>query len=245
MDSLSITIVMLTFLLAGGVKGVVGLGLPTVAIALLSASFGIEAALPLLVIPSFVTNVWQGVAGGLGIALIKRFAAALAIIPAATWLGYHYVFIEASEAMDRVLGATLMGYAGLGLGSVRLPAPAARAERWLTPFVGLVNGLVTGMTGTFVVPIVMYLEALGLSRDQLVQTMGVAFSVSTAALAGVLIAHGAYRIDAGFVSAAAVLPALLGMTLGAKLRLRLSAAGFRRWLFTALGLVGLKLLLFA
>lgn len=243
MDALSITIVMLTFLLAGGVKGVVGLGLPTVAVALLAAAFGIEAALPLLVIPSLVTNVWQGACGGHARALLRRFAAALAIIPAATWAGYHYVFAEAPEAMDRVLGAALVVYAGLGLRSVRLPAPGARTEPWLTAFVGLVNGLVTGVSGTFVVPIVMYLEALGLSRDQLVQMMGIAFSVSTAALAAVLIAHGAYRPGAGLVSAAAVLPALAGMALGAKLRARLTQAAFRRGLFAALGLVGLKLLL--
>lgn len=242
MDALSITVVMLTFLIAGGVKGVVGLGLPTVAVALLTATFGIEAALPLLVIPSFVTNVWQGMSGGHAWALVRRFASALAIIPAAAWAGYHYVLIEAPQAMERVLGAALVVYAALGLRAVRFSVPV-RAEPALTPAVGLVNGLVTGMTGTFVVPIVMYLEALGLARGQLVQMMGIAFSVSTAALAAVLIAHGAYRPDAGLVSAAAVLPALAGMALGAKLRVRLTPAAFRRWLFAALGLVGLKLVL--
>ena len=84
MDAFSITIVMLVFLLAGGVKGVVGLGLPTVAVALLSATFGIEAALPLLVIPSFVTNVWQGAIGGQAMALFRRFGLALARIPVTT-----------------------------------------------------------------------------------------------------------------------------------------------------------------
>ena len=81
MDALSITIVMLVFLLAGGVKGVVGLGLPTVAVALLSAVFGLEAALPLLVIPSLVTNVWQGAIGGRAMALLRRFGIALASFP--------------------------------------------------------------------------------------------------------------------------------------------------------------------
>ena len=186
---------MLVFLLAGGVKGVVGLGLPTVAVALLSATFGIEAALPLLVIPSFVTNVWQGAIGGHAAALFRRFGIALAIIPITTWVGYHYVFISAPDAMERVLGAILVVYAGLGLRTARFSVPS-RAEAALTPVVGLVNGLVTGVTGTFVVPIVMYLEALGLDRDQFVQMMGIAFSVSTAALAVVLVLHGAYRIDA-------------------------------------------------
>ena len=182
MDALSITIVMLVFLLAGGVKGVVGLGLPTVAVALLSAVFGIEAALPLLVIPSFVTNVWQGALGGHALALFRRFGVALAIIPVTTWIGYHYIFIAAPAAMERVLGAVLILYAGAGLAALRLTVPAG-TEPVLTPLVGVVNGLVTGVTGTFTTPLVMYLEALGLDRDELVQMMGIAFSVSTATLA--------------------------------------------------------------
>ena len=238
MDALSITIVMLTFLLAGGVKGVVGLGLPTVSVALLSAAFGIEAALPLLVIPSFVTNVWQGAIGGNAMALVRRFGAALAIIPLATWIGYHYVFVEAPQAMDRALGIALLVYAGLGLRAVRFPVPA-RAEPAVTPLVGIVNGLITGVTG---IPIVMYLEALGLDRDELVQMMGITFAVSTAALAGVLVLHGAYRVEASFVSAAAVVPAIAGMMLGARLRAHLTPATFRTWLLVGLGAIGLKLL---
>ena len=242
MDALSITIVMLTFLLAGGVKGVVGLGLPTVSVALLSAAFGIEAALPLLVIPSLVTNVWQGAVGGHLGALLRRFGVALAIIPVTTWVGYHHVFAEAPQAMDRVLGVALLVYAGLGLRAVRLlPAPA-RAEPVLTPLVGLVNGLVTGVTGTFVIPIVMYLEALGLDRDELVQMMGITFSVSTAALAAVLVLHGAWRVDASVLSAVAVAPAIAGMMLGARLRAHLAPATFRKWLLAGLGVIGLKLL---
>ena len=239
MDALPITIVMLTFLLAGGVKGVVGLGLPTVSVALLSAAFGIEAAMPLLVIPSFVANVWQGAVGGHLATLLRRFGVALAIIPVTTWIGYRYVFAEAPQAMDRVLGVALLVYAGLGLRAVRIPVPA-RAEPVLTSLVGVVNGLVTGVTGTFVIPIVMYLEALGLDRDELVRMMGITFSVSTAGLAGVLVLHGAYRIDAGFVSAVA--PAIAGMMIGARLRARLAPATFRRWLLVGLGLIGLKLL---
>ena len=241
MDGLSIAIVMLTFLLAGGVKGVVGLGLPTVSIALLSAAFGIEVALPLLVIPSFVTNVWQGAVGGRARALFRRFGVALAIIPATTWVGYHYIFAAAPHSMGRVLGVALIVYAVLGLGAVRFSVPP-RLEPTLTPVVGLVNGLLTGVTGTFVIPIVMYLEALGLDRDEIVQMMGMAFSVSTAALAVVLVAHDAYRLDVGIVSALAIVPAIAGMMLGARVRARLAPAAFRRWLLVGLGCIGLKLI---
>ena len=112
----------------------------------------------------------------------------------------------------------------------------------LTPLVGAANGLITGVSGTFVIPIVMYLEALRLDRDELVQMMGITFALSTAALAGVLMMHGAYRLDAGLVSAVAVLPAVAGMVIGARLRARLTPATFRKWLLVGLGVIGLKLL---
>ena len=241
MDAVSITIVMLVFLLAGGVKGVVGLGLPTVAVAVLSAVFGLEAALPLLVIPSFVTNVWQGAIGGRALALFRRFGVALAIIPITTWIGYHYIFTAAPAMMERALGVILLVYAGASLATFRFAVPPG-AEPVLTPLLGVVNGLVTGVTGTFTTPLVMYLEALGLERDELVQMMGIAFSVSTAGLAAVLLLHGAYRLDAGYVSAAAVVPAVAGMAAGARLRSRLTPAAFRKWLLVALALLGFKLL---
>lgn len=47
-----------TFVVAGTVKGVIGLGLPTVTLALLTALFDLPSATALLLVPSFITNVW-------------------------------------------------------------------------------------------------------------------------------------------------------------------------------------------
>ena len=70
MDSVSLTdpatlaLVAGVLLLAGTVKGVVGLGLPTVTLALLTATTGLEAAVAVMLLPSLVTNLWQALAGG-------------------------------------------------------------------------------------------------------------------------------------------------------------------------------------
>ncbi len=241
MDSFDMVAVLLVFLLAGGVKGVVGLGLPVVSLVLLSLLFGIERAMPLLIIPSLVTNLWQASIGGRALALFIRFWPALILIPFAVWIGYHHIFLEAPKSMDRVLGGVLVVYAGLGFFSVKWSFPAGM-ERAATPIIGFLNGLVTGFTGTFVIPLVMYLEALEIERDELVQMMGIAFSVSTLALAAVLIGHDAYRPEAGFLSAAAVVPAVIGMAIGAGIRARMSLALFRKWLMAGLVGVGIKLL---
>ena len=60
----SVAIVAAVLLLAGFVKGVVGLGLPTVSLGLLTAVFGLKAAIALMLVPSFATNVVQGLTGG-------------------------------------------------------------------------------------------------------------------------------------------------------------------------------------
>ena len=61
------------FLLAGFVKGVIGLGLPTVSLALLTAFIELPVAVMLMVIPSAVTNIWQAVDGPHTMALLRRF----------------------------------------------------------------------------------------------------------------------------------------------------------------------------
>jgi uncharacterized membrane protein YfcA len=90
---------------------------------------------------------------------------------------------------------------------------------------------------------VPYIQALGLSRDDLIQALGLSFTVSTIALAAGLASHGAFQVEHIAMSSLAVLPALLGMWLGQLLRQRISPATFRRWFLVFLILLGLELVL--
>ena len=75
------------FLLAGFVKGVIGLGLPTVSIGLLGLLMTPSQAAALLVVPSLVTNVWQAAAGGGLMTLARRLWPLLAGICVGTFIG--------------------------------------------------------------------------------------------------------------------------------------------------------------
>ena len=103
--------------------------------------------------------------------------------------------------------------------------------------VGVAAGTLTGLTGSFI-PGVLYLQALGLVRDVLVQAMGIAFTVASVALAVALAGHGLLKIDLGLLSVMALAPAALGMMLGQRIRRRLSEEMFRRVLFCALMVLG-------
>jgi uncharacterized protein len=59
MTSFVLAAITAIFVLAGFVKGVIGLGLPTVAMGLLALVMTPAQAAALLVVPSFLTNVWQ------------------------------------------------------------------------------------------------------------------------------------------------------------------------------------------
>jgi uncharacterized membrane protein YfcA len=241
MPDTSTSIVILTFLLAGFVKGVIGLGLPTVAMGLLGLAMAPAQAAALLILPSLATNVWQLAAGPRLRPLWRRLWPMMAGICLGTWAGPALLTADDGGTATRALGLALATYAALGLAAVRLPYPG-RAERWLSPLTGAVTGLVTAATGVFVIPAVPYLQALQFERDDLVQALGLSFTVSTVALAADLAHSGALTSAAG-PSLLALLPASLGMLAGQWLRARVAPERFRFWFFLGLLALGCHLAL--
>lgn len=226
-----------TFLLAGMVKGVIGLGLPTVSLALLTVAFDLPSAMALLLVPSFVTNLWQALAGAHTREVAVRIWPFLLMATVTVWVGAAALTRVDLALLTALLGVLLVSYALLSLGGVRLAIPL-RHESWAGPLIGSANGVLTGMTGSFVVPGVMFLQAIGLPRDRLIQAMGMLFTVSTLALGAALQQADFITAEHGLLSAGAVLPALAGMVLGQRLRTRLSEQRFRTVFFIALLLLG-------
>lgn len=235
-------LVVLTFVLAGTVKGVIGLGLPTVAMGLLGLAMSPAQAAALLIVPSTVTNLWQLAAGGHLRALLRRLWPMQLMIFIGTLLGSVWLGIDSGVWAAHALGVALLVYALYGLCHPGLHL-APRHERWLGPLCGLVTGIITAATGVFVIPAVPYLQALGLHREQMVQALGLSFTVSTLALAVGLAGQGALGGEALGASLVVLIPALLGMWLGQCLRQRISAVLFKRCFFIGLALLGAHLAL--
>jgi uncharacterized membrane protein YfcA len=97
-------------------------------------------------------------------------------------------------------------------------------------------------TGVFVIPALPYLQAIGLEKDELVQALGLHFTVSTVALAFVLWDGGAFNVSLGTLSLFAIVPAMLGMYLGQKMRARISAQTFLTLMYLGLVALGINLL---
>jgi uncharacterized protein len=235
-----IGLVVLAYLLAGGVKGVIGMGLPTVALGLLASAMTPAQAAAILIAPSLATNVWQMLAGPYLAALIRRIGPMLVGIYAGAWFGSGVLTGGNSKQAALGLGLALIAYAALGLSKIQFSIPR-HMEIWVGPLVGLATGVIMASTGVFVIPALPYMQAIGLEKDELVQALGLHFTVSTFALAGVLWSGNIFDTQMVTLSLIAIVPAVIGMMLGQRIRRYVSVATFRFCLFMLLLLLGLQL----
>ncbi|MBO9651849.1 MAG: sulfite exporter TauE/SafE family protein [Variovorax sp.] len=230
------------FMLAGLVKGVIGLGLPTLSMALLALWMPPAEAAALLIVPSLVTNVWQLRPWPAIGSIARRLGSMQVGIVAGTFAGAWWLGAPSGTWPVVALGLALTAYAAWGwMGRPVRTRPTS--ERWLGPLAGGVTGALTAVTGVFVIPAVIYLQALQLSRDALIQAMGLSFTVSTLALAVALAGRDAYSTPLAAASVAMLVPALCGMAAGQWVRSRLSVLLFRRCFFAGLAMLGIYMVM--
>ncbi len=226
------------FLLAGTVKGLVGLGLPTITIALTSLVLPLTEAVALIALPTIFTNVWQAAVGGKFWVILRRQGPLIVPLMVALYVTMWLVGQKGPPWAFLVLAAVLIIYSGLGLLRIRLRIHAD-LEKPLAPAIGLVSGFVAGLVGVPIIPLMPYLQGLDIKPAELVQSLGVVLCATSLTLAASLLVFGLLDGQRAVVSAAAVVPALAGMWVGQQIRNRLSVEQFRLAVFWALLLTGL------
>lgn len=241
MDGLTIATVGVAFLFGGIVKGVLGLGLPLVSIAVMSTVLDLRVAIPFLVIPVVLTNGWQALSGGRFFALVGRYWLMLVAGAIGVWLGTIALFrFDPSFALV-LLGAMVCGYTLIDRLAVRVTA-SERSVPVLSPAVGMVSGVLAALTGSIGLPTAIYFQALGMAKDVFVQALGIQFMVIGAIWTAALADHGSMTPDTLTVGTLALVPAFAGMAIGQWLRGRLSQERFRVGLSLFLFLIGLNLI---
>ena len=228
------------FILAGFVKGVVGLGLPAIAMGLLALVMPPADAASILVLPTVATNIWQMAAGPSLRPVVARLWTFMLGVIAGTLAGAGWLVNAHGHYGTALLGIALALYALSALASIRFTVQP-RTEPWLGPLVGLITGLVAAATGVFAMPAVIYLQAIGIEKEDLVQALGLSFTVSSLALAVNLASVSALNFSLGPASLGALAVACVGMWLGQMLRLRLQPATFRLCFLVGLLALGVYL----
>lgn len=230
--------VIAVFAIAGMIKGTIGLGLPAVSMGLLTIFITPFQAATLLIVPSMVTNFWQLFAEGHVLKLVRRFWPLLLGIIVGSICSIFPTLGHSEFQSEALLGGMLALYGLYGLFSKNMPNLAPH-EKWLSPIIGYLGGALTVATGVVVIPVVPYLQSLHLKRDELVQALGLAFTISTLCLAVFLHQNPVEDISIDYkMSLIALLPALVGMWLGTKIRYRIPEQKFRKVFFCGLVIFG-------
>jgi uncharacterized membrane protein YfcA len=241
LELVELTAIALVYVLAGAVKGAIGLGLPTVSMAMLGIWLPVEQAAAILVLPAFLTNIWQSLAGGALVSLLARLWPMLVCLVAGTVLAAGIMTGGNAALTGAILGSILTIYAGLSLVGFQAIVPS-RAEPVLGPAAGLTTGLISGVTGIFVIPAAPYVEALALGKDEFVQAIGMIALVASAALALGLGINDGLEPDVVIPGSVAVVAAFGGMFIGQTIRTRLSVEVFRYWILIGLATLGVVMI---
>ena len=234
----TLLLVAFSFFAGGFVKGVIGLGFPVVVLAVLAPVLGLKEAMAILVIPAIATNVWQAFTGGGFRELMQRLWPMLAMAIVGIALGVNVLVAVDTHILIGVLGIILFIYAVYSLFGPQLKVPE-KHEFWMAPASGILGGFMFGVVGIYIVPGVLYVQALGLTRDRFIQALGITFLTIATTLGAVFWQHKLVAMETSGVSISAFLPLALGVYLGRKYRYSLSEELFRKLFFIALLISGI------
>ena len=229
-----------SLIVAGLLKGIIGVGMPVVALPLLSLFIDVKSAAMLLSMPLIFSNLPQALEGGrTGRCLVQLTPVMLGTIPG-VFLGVRVLLALDADVARMIAGLVLMG-----VGGVTLFAPTLRIQSRLFLPTGITFGFFGGILGGIAAmagPLVfIFLLAKGLRGQAFTKEASLYLVVSSGLLAIVLTASHAFSWLDVAVSAAAMLPVVLGMSVGQQLRDRIAPETFRTLVLIAVIAAGAEL----
>ena len=213
--------------LAGTTKGLIGVGMPVVAVPLLSLAVDLPTVVGLLSIPLIITNIPQAIVGDPASVVLRRLAPIFCGLIIGVVIGVNLLMTINPASMKPVVGIILILIALALLFSPRLVVPQ-NLEIYASPIAGLIGGVVGGIAalpGPFVF---IYLLALGIKRDQFVQYSSMFLTVAAILMTVMLGGKGVLGWTDALISAASALPIFIGMWVGSHIRHFVSPELFRK-----------------
>ena len=236
-----IVVAAIAFLTGGTIKGLVGIGLPTAALALMTLSLDPRTAISLILFPMVGSNLWQVLRGG----HLKRTAGRYWLFASVLFVGVLLTAFWTQNASDRILLAAL-GVAVIIFVAVSwrnlLPALPDRYDRQAQVGFGVFAGLIGGMTAAWAPPMAMYLAAKRVDKDEFVRATGFLITIGSIPLIIAYIHLGFMTGPLAVISASMLVPTLIGFSAGEALRRRLSADGFRTVILVTFLVLGLNMI---
>ena len=229
------------FAIGGTIKGMLGFGLPLVTMSLLAVFIDVPTAVALNALPVLISNLFQANRGGLLATTVRRFWPLLIALAAGTWAGATLIVVLDPRWLLGILGVIVVSFCLLNHFRPELRIPH-RAERPVGAAVGLVAGLMGGVSTILGPPLIMYATSLRLDKEAFVAALGTFFLMGGIFFTLSFVERGVVDATTAPWSLACVPPVLAGMWLGQRLGRRIEPERFRRIVLIVLFVLGLNLL---
>lgn len=212
---------------AGIVKGATGLGYASCALPFLVVTLGLKAGIALVLVPAMATNIAVALGSGHLATTCRMFWPLYAAMLPGIAIGLALLTSVDPPIAIGLLALTIITYALHGL--VRPPLVLEpRSACALQVPVGALNGILAGLTGAQVMPLLPYMMAVRLSVPETVQAINLGVVITSIVLAGGLLLSGVASPELLAVSLAAIPPALIGVEIGRRLRPLIPEHRFRQ-----------------
>jgi uncharacterized protein len=240
-DWFDLLFILSAYVVAAGIKGLTGIGFSTSCLPILALRLDLRVAIPLVIIPSIVSNIVVMVQAGRFREAVRRFWPLYVSSIPGLLAGLTILVAIDPDFARAILGVVLVSYSFWALTN-RSMALSAGWERKLKIPVGLCTGFVNGLTGSQVMPVLPYLLALDLGKKPFVQAINISFTLSSLIMLSGMNQLGYLSGKALLVAVAGLIPVLLSVALAGKLQQRLSGAWYRRLVLLFLLVMGVTLL---
>lgn len=240
MDQQTVILAFSAFFIASFLKGLTGLGFSTLCLGFLAVFMDLKLAIPLVFLPSLCSNIMVMVEAGRFVEALKRFwPLFLSALPGLA-LGIWFLDASQSEAPKAILGVVMLLYGIWALQNGRRKLSEKKEKQLVLP-VGILSGMVNGMTGSQIMPIMPYLLSLKMDRDLFVQTINCAFTFNTLIMIMGLGKLGLVTLPVLYLSAGGILLVALGIFLGGRIRKRVTEETYRKMVLILLIVLGVNL----
>lgn len=245
MLGLEISTLMMAFgaLVVGGIaKGITGIGLPIISIAILVNFLPPSLCIAIVVIPILVTNLWQAVRAKNFLEPIRRFWLMIIFFISFLILGSFLLVRLDTQLLFAALGVSVLIFSGSSLIRPAQMPLSKSTERWLGPVAGVAGGLLGGISTIWGPPMMMFLMSLHLKKDDWVRTVGLIWFLGAVPLTISFWANGMLNAQSFPLSVAACVPGMIGILIGERVREWINQETFRKVMLILLFLIGLNLI---
>ena len=163
-------------LAAGFVKGAIGFGFPTLSTPLLAMVMDVKSAVAVLILPNIVMDGLQAARSPGLRATMRRLGLLMLCGMAGTIIGTRALIGLSPRAAVGLLGGFVLAFVVLNATPLKVRV-SPRWEGWLSPPVGLVAGIVGGITNVPGTPLVIYFYALSMEKAEFVRSVAFSFVV--------------------------------------------------------------------